>query len=78
MISLFLRNLEKRVRKLPNLTVKRLMQVLLVQSNHYLQFLEVWLDEENKVSVLFYNQGNTCLILTGVNWDESGPFYNYS
>ena len=69
------RNVSK---KLPNLKDKCSMQVLLVQSNNYLQFFEFWIEEENKVSVLFYNQDNTCLILTGVNWDESGPFYNYS
>ena len=34
------------------------MQVLHVQSNNYLLFLELPLEEENKVSVLFYNQDN--------------------
>ena len=52
------------------------MQALHVQSNNYLLFLELRLEEENKVSVLFYNQDNTCLILTAVKLDENGPFYN--
>ena len=52
------------------------MQVLHVQSNNYLLFLELPLEEENKVSVLLYNQDNTYLILTGVKWDESGPFHD--
>ena len=46
--------------------------------NNYLLFFELRLEEENKVSVLLYNQDNTYLILTGVKWDESGPFYNSS
>ena len=39
-------------------------------------FLELPLEEENKVSVLLYNQKNTYLILTGVKWDESRPFHD--
>ena len=52
------------------------MQVLHDQSNNYLLFLKLPLEEENKASVLFFNQDNTGLILTGVKWDESGLFYN--
>ena len=76
MILFCLHNLEKRVRKFPDLKDKCFMQVLHVQSNNYLLFLELRLEEENKVSVLFYNEDNPCLILTAVKWDENGPFYN--
>ena len=75
MILFCLHNLEKRVRKFPDLKDKCFM-LLRVQSNNYLLFLELRLEEENEVSVLFYNQDNTCLILTVVKWDENGPFYN--
>ena len=76
MILFCLHNAEKRVWKFPYLREKCFMQVLHVQSNNYLQFLELRSEEENKVSAFSYNQDNTCLIWSRVMWDESGLFYN--
>ena len=75
MILFCLHNLEKLVWKSPYLRGKCFTKVLHVQSNYYLQVLELRSEEENKVSVFFYNQDNSCLIWSQVMWDESGFFY---